>query len=87
MSSIAMSPASSARATAQFSWPMGSRCTNLEDIGIDLPRGDYTTVAGVMLEALGHVPVARKGGEVGDYMLTAEEDRNAIVRFKIAPTR
>ena len=59
---------------------------DLEDIGIDLPRGDYTTVAGVLLEALGHVPDAGESADVGDYSLMAEEvDRNTIMRLRIVP--
>ena len=30
-----------------------------------LPRGDYTSVAGLMLEALDHVPEAGESVEVG----------------------
>jgi len=61
---------------------------DLEDIGIDLPRGDYTTVAGVMLEALDHVPETGESVEVGGYTLTAEGvERNAIVKLRIVPRR
>jgi CBS domain containing-hemolysin-like protein len=27
-----------------------------EELGLDLPKGDYETVAGFVLEALGHIP-------------------------------
>jgi putative hemolysin len=59
---------------------------DLEDVGIDLPRGDYTTVAGIMLEALDHVPETGESVEVVGYKLTAERvERNAIVKLRIAP--
>ncbi|MFT7646245.1 MAG: putative hemolysin [Candidatus Poriferisodalaceae bacterium] len=29
---------------------------DLPDIGVDLPAGDYTTIAGLVLERLGHIP-------------------------------
>lgn len=47
---------------------------DLEDIGVDLPAGDYATVAGLLLSRLGHVP--RKAGatvEVGRWRLEAVE--------------
>jgi putative hemolysin len=30
---------------------------DLDDIGVELPTGDYATVAGLLLERLGHIPI------------------------------
>lgn len=58
---------------------------DLEDVGIDLPAGEYTTVAGMVLEALGRIP--EEPGDtvtVGDWKVTvlAVDDR-AITRVRL----
>ncbi|MDQ3660427.1 MAG: hemolysin family protein [Actinomycetota bacterium] len=61
---------------------------DLEDIGVELPRGEYTTLAGVMLERLGRVPKASEAVESEGYRLEAlEVANNAILRIKISRVR
>ncbi|MGH2750706.1 MAG: hemolysin family protein [Actinomycetota bacterium] len=58
---------------------------DLEDIGVELPRGEYTTVAGVMLDRLGRVPDKGESLEIDEYRLEAlEVAQNAITRIRIA---
>jgi putative hemolysin len=54
---------------------------DLTDIGIDVPAGDYTTVAGLILDQLGHLP----GGPgervvVGDWEITVLSVRGRSIR-------
>jgi putative hemolysin len=60
---------------------------DLEDLGVDLPAGDYATVAGLLLSHLGHVP--QKAGatvEVGRWRLEAVEIHGrAITRVRLRP--
>ena len=42
---------------------------DLPDIDVDLPRGDYATVAGLVLSALGRIPAAGDGVTVGSWQL------------------
>ena len=58
---------------------------DLEDIGVELPRGEYTTVAGLMLDRLGRVPEPSESIEIDEYRLDAMEvTQNAITRVRIA---
>jgi magnesium and cobalt exporter, CNNM family len=62
---------------------------DVEDIGVEIPEGEYTTVAGAVLDALGHIPEA--AGELvdlGDWtaeVLTVEG--HAITAVRLIPNR
>jgi putative hemolysin len=43
---------------------------DLIDLGIDVPAGSFTTVAGVILDDLGHIPTAGESVMVGGWQLT-----------------
>ncbi|MDQ3771567.1 MAG: hemolysin family protein [Actinomycetota bacterium] len=65
--------------------PGGFPVHDLEDIGVELPRGEYTTVAGIMLDRLGRVPEANETLEIEGYRLDAVEvAQNAITKVRIA---
>lgn len=65
--------------------PGGFPVHDLEDIGVEIPRGDYTTLAGVMLDRLGRVPKANEAVECEGYRLEAlEVTNNAITKIKIS---
>ncbi|CAN5563785.1 hemolysin family protein [soil metagenome] len=65
--------------------PGGFPVHDLEDIGVELPRGEYTTVAGLMLDRLGRVPEPSESIEIDDYRLEAMEvTQNAITRVRIS---
>ena len=42
---------------------------DLEDIDVELPEGDYSTVAGLVLQQLGHLPEAGESVEVNGWQL------------------
>jgi len=62
---------------------------DLEDIGVEIPEGEYTTVAGAILDGLGHIPT--EPGErvsIGDWtaqVLTVEG--HAITAVRLTPRR
>ncbi len=62
---------------------------DLEDIGVEIPEGEYTTVAGAILDELGHIPT--EAGErvaLGDWtaqVLTVEG--HAITAVRLTPRR
>jgi putative hemolysin len=59
---------------------------DLPDLGVELPEGPYTTVAGLVLAQLGHLPAAGEQVEVGGWHLEVlEVDRNAIQRLRLRP--
>jgi putative hemolysin len=59
---------------------------DLPDLGIDLPTGDYTTVAGLVLAALGHLPRTGEEVQVGDRLLhVVAADARAVRRVRIQP--
>jgi putative hemolysin len=67
-----------------FIVPGGFPVHDLGDIGVVLPRGEYTTVAGLVLDRLGRVPEAREAIEVDEYRVEAlEVNQNAITRVRI----
>lgn len=45
--------------------PGGFPGHDLGDMGIDLPQGDYTTLAGLVLDRLGHIPAPGESSSVG----------------------
>ena len=56
-----------------------------EQTGIDLPDGPYETVAGFLLAALGHLPVAGESAEVAGSRLTVTElDGRRIARVQVS---
>jgi putative hemolysin len=62
---------------------------DLEDLGIDVPEGEYTTVAGAVLDRLGHIPEEPgERVELGDWVtqvLTVEG--HAITAVRLTPRR
>lgn len=61
---------------------------DLEDLGVDLPAGDYATVAGLLLTNLGHIPRVGEGIPVGEWFVEALELKNrAISRIGLRPIR
>lgn len=52
--------------------------------GLDLPDGDYETVAGLLLEHLGYIPIAKEECSIGDFHFTILKARsNRIDLIKI----
>jgi putative hemolysin len=67
-----------------FIVPGGFPVHDLENIGVDLPRGEYTTIAGFMLDRLGRVPEPHEEIEMDDHLVEAlEVQQNAITMVKI----
>jgi len=62
---------------------------DLEDIGVAVPEGEYTTVAGAVLDELGHIPDAPgERVDLGDWsaqVLTVEG--HAITAVRLSPRR
>lgn len=60
---------------------------DLEDLGIEVPEGEYVTVAGLALDLLGHLPEPGEAVEVGDWELVVDEvDAHRIRTVTIRPT-
>ena len=53
---------------------------DLPDIGVDLPEGDYTTVAGLVLDRLGHVPEAGERVSVGRWDIEVTEATTTTIK-------
>jgi putative hemolysin len=59
---------------------------DLPDLGINLPEGDYATVAGLVLERLGRIPDQGETVDVDRWRLEVlEVDRNAITQVRLVP--
>ena len=61
---------------------------DLGDLGISLPEGPYTTVAGLALQRFGHIPEVGEAVEVDGWrieVLTVQ--RRAITRLRLRPQR
>ncbi|HEX5881524.1 MAG TPA: hemolysin family protein [Actinomycetota bacterium] len=59
---------------------------DLPDLDVSLPEGDYATVAGLILERLGRIPVAGDTVQVDRWRLEVlAMDRNAIGRVRLTP--
>jgi putative hemolysin len=57
-----------------------------EDLGLELPTGDWDTVAGLVFTQLGHVPEQGEAIEVDGYVLRADViDGRRIERVRITP--
>jgi putative hemolysin len=52
---------------------------DLTDIGVDLPEGDYATVAGLVLESLGRIPVAGDHATIDGWLLEVRAMRGRAV--------
>jgi putative hemolysin len=60
---------------------------DLIDLGIDLPAGDYATVAGLALSALGRIPEPGEQVVVDRWELTVlEVQQRSITRLRLRPT-
>jgi putative hemolysin len=53
---------------------------DLEDLDVDLPEGDYVTVAGLILAQLQRIPYEGDVVTVGDWNLTVDQVRDRAVR-------
>jgi putative hemolysin len=61
---------------------------DLDDIGVSLPSGDYTTVAGLVLDRLGRVPAAGEQLTAhGCRMTIMEATERSIERIRIEQIR
>lgn len=60
---------------------------DLEDIGIDIPDAESTTIAGLVLEHLGHIPTAiGEHVDIGDWTITVTTlHRRAITAVSLRP--
>ncbi len=59
---------------------------DLPDIQVILPEGDYATIAGLILERLGHIPEPGESLELGGWHIEVlVRDGNAIGRIRLRP--
>jgi putative hemolysin len=59
---------------------------DLPDLGISLPEGAYATIAGLILDRLGHLPDKGEAVEVDGWRLEVlDVDRRAITRVRLVP--
>ena len=59
---------------------------DLPDLGLSLPEGDYATVAGLILDRLGHLADRGEAVEVDGWRLEVlDVDRRAITRVRLVP--
>ena len=59
---------------------------DLADLGISLPEGPYTTVAGLALQRFGRVPAVGEAVEVAGWRLEVQAvERRAITRLRLTP--
>ncbi len=74
------------RADGSIDLPGSFPFHDLVDLGIEVPEGSYTTVAGFLLEELGHIPDPGEHIEVDGWRLTATEvTLTSIVRIEAKP--
>ena len=60
---------------------------DLDDIGVELPDGDYTTVAGLVLERLGRIPSVGDEVIIDDWKIEVRSmARHRITEVALAPT-
>lgn len=70
--------------------PGTSAVHRLDDVGLELPDGPYATIAGLMLDQLGHIPSIGESLELGDLRLTvvAGGDRSVeAIRIERSDTK
>jgi putative hemolysin len=62
---------------------------DLEDLGVDVPEGEYTTVAGAVLDQLGHIPdEPGERVELGGWLAQVlSVEANAITAVRLTPRR
>ena len=62
---------------------------DLEDLGVEVPEGEYTTVAGAVLDRLGHIPdEAGERVELGDWAAQVlSVEGHAITAVRLTPRR
>ena len=59
---------------------------DLPDIGVELPEGDYTTVAGLVLDRLGRIPDAGDAVAVDGWSIRVNAmRRHAILEVVLTP--
>jgi putative hemolysin len=59
---------------------------DLPDIGVELPEGEYTTVAGLVLDRLGHIPEAGDDVTVDGWRLEVRTMRGrAVTELVLSP--
>ncbi|HWH34764.1 MAG TPA: hemolysin family protein [Acidimicrobiales bacterium] len=59
---------------------------DLTDLDVELPEGDYATVAGLVLAHLGHLPEVGEVAEVGGWRIeVAAMNRRAIAQVRLRP--
>jgi putative hemolysin len=59
---------------------------DLADLAIALPEGSYATIAGLILDRLGHLPDKGEAVEVDGWRLEVlDVDRRAITRVRLVP--
>ena len=60
---------------------------DLPDLGVDLPEGPYTTIAGLVLAQLGHLPIPGETVQVAGWRLEVlDVQRRAITRLRLSRT-
>jgi putative hemolysin len=52
-----------------------------EDLGLEIPEGPYDTLAGFVLDRLGHIPRVGESIEVDHYQITVAEMRNVRIQL------
>jgi len=63
----------------------GVRPGELEDMGVDLPEGDYETIGGLVMERLGRIPRSGDVVEAGDYRIRVTRmDRRRVGQVEIS---
>jgi putative hemolysin len=50
-----------------------------EELGIDIPEGDYDTIAGYVLSVLGHIPSEGEAVDVDHHRITVTEMRSVRI--------
>jgi len=59
---------------------------DLPDLGVSLPEGAYTTIAGLILQRLGHLPDKGEAVEVDGWRLEVlAVEQRAITRVRLVP--
>ena len=72
--------------TGAFVLPGSFPIHDLGDLGIDLPAGHYDTIAGLVLDLLGHIPeVGERVFVVGYEIDVAAMDRRSITSVRVTP--
>ena len=60
---------------------------DLSDIGVELPDGDYTTIAGLVLDSLGKIPAPGDEATIDGWRFRVRSMRGrAIIEVSLTPT-